>query len=406
MVVSRHRVLCLGLVVYRRLRGYACDTVGRALFATKPPAARIAAGFGWMVPTLVGGPSNPPQRTDAMANNDAPTYINHTRHGLRRVHDHCAAVWVYVLVGFVVAGAAALVLCSHRRWCAKRILGCTRKWGDDASDSDLLDSDGDSDSDGAASEFEHGRTPMTATAAWRQKTYTCAFCAALDGTPGCATKFCKQCGAAMGGAGVADAGGKGVLTGVSSSDAEFADVVARVTATLPHATVDCVHRVTVGAGRRARLLCPLGGRTIHFVPRGVVTCMRSRSSCHHGIRTGCRFARSHTHTSCACHHTHTSCHRRLTTACHCTCTHPTVVLQNENQAKLFQANVHAMERSIGADWDEEKMRLHLFHGTDKIEPIINSTSGHGFLPQVGATLRVFVSARCACALLLLARSCV
>ena len=54
-----------------------------------------------------------------------------------------------------------------------------------------------------------------------------------------------------------------------------------------------------------------------------------------------------------------------------------------HEAFLLQAST--LKKQIGADWDQDAMRMMLFHGTDAVEQIINSADGHGFLPLLAGT---------------------
>jgi len=52
----------------------------------------------------------------------------------------------------------------------------------------------------------------------------------------------------------------------------------------------------------------------------------------------------------------------------------------------FQLQAKTLERQVGAaDYNAATMRQMLFHGTEAVEAIINSTDGHGFLPLLSGS---------------------
>lgn len=55
-------------------------------------------------------------------------------------------------------------------------------------------------------------------------------------------------------------------------------------------------------------------------------------------------------------------------------------IENGYLHESFQLQAATLQKRIGLEWEGPKMRRMLFHGTEAVEPIINSTDGHGFLP--------------------------
>ena len=51
----------------------------------------------------------------------------------------------------------------------------------------------------------------------------------------------------------------------------------------------------------------------------------------------------------------------------------------------FELQATVMAKSIGAEYNAAEMRQLLFHGTDAVEAIVNSTDGHGFLPLLAGS---------------------
>jgi len=63
-------------------------------------------------------------------------------------------------------------------------------------------------------------------------------------------------------------------------------------------------------------------------------------------------------------------------------------VENGSSHEAFQLQTVTLEKALGADWDESKMRQMLFHGTKElkaIDSIVNSADGHGFLPLLSGT---------------------
>jgi len=54
-----------------------------------------------------------------------------------------------------------------------------------------------------------------------------------------------------------------------------------------------------------------------------------------------------------------------------------------HQSFLLQAST--LKKQMGAEWDRNKMRQMLFHGTEAIDVIVNSVDGYGFLPLLAGT---------------------
>jgi len=55
-------------------------------------------------------------------------------------------------------------------------------------------------------------------------------------------------------------------------------------------------------------------------------------------------------------------------------------IENGYLHESFQLQATILQKRIGREWDPLKMRRRLYHGTEAVETIINSTDGHGFLP--------------------------
>jgi len=55
-------------------------------------------------------------------------------------------------------------------------------------------------------------------------------------------------------------------------------------------------------------------------------------------------------------------------------------IENGYLHESFQLQASILQKQIGREWLSHKMRRMLFHGTQAVEEIINSTDGHGFLP--------------------------
>ena len=60
-------------------------------------------------------------------------------------------------------------------------------------------------------------------------------------------------------------------------------------------------------------------------------------------------------------------------------------IENGPMRQAFAVQDATLEKQIGADFDAGSMRRRLFHGTQAVEAIVNSTDGHGFLPLLAGT---------------------
>lgn len=60
-------------------------------------------------------------------------------------------------------------------------------------------------------------------------------------------------------------------------------------------------------------------------------------------------------------------------------------IENGGVHESFQLQASTLRKQIGEEWVSHKMRRMLFHGTQAVEEIINSTDGHGFLPLLAGS---------------------
>jgi len=61
-------------------------------------------------------------------------------------------------------------------------------------------------------------------------------------------------------------------------------------------------------------------------------------------------------------------------------------VENGFMHESFHQQASTLERQIAHDWNKHTMRQLLFHGTEKVEEIVNSVVGHGFLPLLAGTV--------------------
>ena len=60
-------------------------------------------------------------------------------------------------------------------------------------------------------------------------------------------------------------------------------------------------------------------------------------------------------------------------------------VENGPLYNAFLLQVETLKKQMGGNWDEDRMRHKLFHGTEAVEAIVNSVDGHGFLPMLAGT---------------------
>ena len=60
-------------------------------------------------------------------------------------------------------------------------------------------------------------------------------------------------------------------------------------------------------------------------------------------------------------------------------------VENGYMHEAFSLQAATLEKQIGADYVAGRMRRLLFHGTQAVDAIVNSTDGHGFLPLLAGT---------------------
>jgi hypothetical protein len=61
-------------------------------------------------------------------------------------------------------------------------------------------------------------------------------------------------------------------------------------------------------------------------------------------------------------------------------------VENGALHEAFELQAETLQKTMGAEYNPKTMRQMLFHGTDAVEAIINSTDGHGFLPLLSGSV--------------------